>query len=97
MGRRSTSAGALNAGTGRVTLQVGGAIQQTGSITAQHLVARTLLDGGAAITMTNPGNDVPGNVTLSALNTAGTAPAPGAISFVKQHRVHGRGATCETA
>ena len=73
--------GALNAGTGRVTLQVGGALQQTGAIVAQNLVARTQLDQGADITLTNPGNAVQGNVTLSALNTAGTAPAAGAISF----------------
>src|SRR4029077_596975 len=53
-----------------------------GTIAAQNLVVRTQLDGGAPITLTNTGDAVPGNVTLSALNTAGTAPAPGAISFV---------------
>ena len=51
------------------------------AITAQNLVARTQLDGGAAITLTSPVNAVPGNVTLSALNAAGTAPAGGSISF----------------
>ena len=32
--------------------------------------------------LTNPQNIVGGNVTLSALNTAGNAPASGAIDFV---------------
>ena len=56
--------------------------QLLGTITAANLVARTQNDVGAAITLQNFGNAVPGNVTLSALNTAGTAPAPGSISFV---------------
>jgi filamentous hemagglutinin family protein len=72
----------VNAGTGSLTLTSAGTITQTAPITAQNLVARTQSDTGAAITLTNVTNAVPGNVTLSALNTAGTAPAAGAISFV---------------
>src|SRR5262249_31409850 len=63
------------------TLQASGTLQG-GPIVAQNLVARTLLDAGAAITLTNLQNTVPGNVTLSALNGGGTAPAAGAINFV---------------
>src|SRR5439155_12997142 len=69
-----------------VTLSANGAITEVAvvgvRIAAQNLVVRTQLDGGAPITLTNIDNVVPGNVTLSALNTAGTAPAAGAISFV---------------
>jgi filamentous hemagglutinin family protein len=64
------------------TLQAGGALGQTGPIVAQNLVVRTLLDTGATITLTNAGNAIPGNITLSALNTKGTLPAAGPISFV---------------
>src|SRR5208282_1428426 len=58
---------AVNAGTGLVTLSS---------------VARTQSDAGAAVTLSDPANAVSGNVTLSALNTAGNAPASGAIDFV---------------
>ena len=75
-----TLAGATTAAG--LSLQAGGAIQQAGPATAQNLVARTQLDGGAAITLTNPGNTVPGNVTFSTLNGAGTVPAAGDIDFV---------------
>ena len=75
-----TVAGVSTAAT--ATLQAGGPLQQGGPIIAQNMVVRTQLDAGAPITLTNPGNAVPGNVTLSALNTAGTAPASGAITFV---------------
>ncbi|RBA23598.1 filamentous hemagglutinin N-terminal domain-containing protein [Herminiimonas fonticola] len=61
-------------------LIAGGAITQTGAITASNLSAKTLINGGAAITLTNPGNDV-GNVDLRARNTADTANAAGAISY----------------
>src|SRR5262249_7955912 len=73
---------AVNARTGSVTLSSAATITQDAPITAQNLVARTQSDPGAALTLTNPANAVPGNVTLSALNSAGTAPAPGAIDFV---------------
>ena len=52
------------------------------AITAQNLLARTQLDAGGPITLPNPGNAVHGDVTLSALNTAGTAPAAGGDNFV---------------
>ena len=65
-----------------VTLTSAGTITQTEPITAQNLVARTQSDAGAALTLTNSANDVPGNVTLSALNSVGTAPAAGNIDFV---------------
>jgi filamentous hemagglutinin family protein len=76
----ATTLGASNLG-GDLTLSSSGAITQTGPISAQDLVARTELDAGAEITLTNAGNNIPGNVTLSALNTAGTDRASGAISF----------------
>src|SRR5271165_1633211 len=72
---------AVNADAGSVGLASAGTIMQSAPITAQNLVARTQLDAGGAITLTNADNAVPGNVTLSTLNTAGTAPAPGAINF----------------
>jgi filamentous hemagglutinin family protein len=62
-------------------LQGGGAISETGSIQTQNLVVRTLRSGGAAITLGSTANAVAGNVTLSALNTAGTAADAGAITF----------------
>ena len=46
------------------------------------LTVRTQSDAGGAITLTSSQNSVPHNVTLSALNTAGNAPASGAIDFV---------------
>jgi filamentous hemagglutinin family protein len=77
---------AVNAGTGSVGLTSAGRITQladpVAAITAQNLVARTQDDAGADLTLTSPDNTVPGNVTLSALNTAGTAPAAGNIAFV---------------
>ena len=68
-----------------MTLNSAGAITQTGGITATNLVARTQLDAGAAITLNSTANAVSGNVTLSALNSAGTAAAAGpagAITFL---------------
>ncbi|MGC2202358.1 MAG: filamentous hemagglutinin N-terminal domain-containing protein, partial [Stellaceae bacterium] len=69
---------------GALALLAGGTISQTaaGIITVANLNARTQNDAGSAITLTNPANAVSGDVTLSALNSAGTAPAPGPISFV---------------
>ncbi len=69
---------------GALALLAGGTISQTaaGTITVANLDVRTQNDAGSAITLTNPANAVSGDVTLSALNGAGTAPAPGPISFV---------------
>ncbi|MGE3282893.1 MAG: beta strand repeat-containing protein [Alphaproteobacteria bacterium] len=53
----------------------------TGSISAGSLLARTQNDVGAAITLDNPANAIPGSVTLSTLNANGTDRAPGAITF----------------
>jgi hypothetical protein len=64
------------------TLQAGGALAQTGVIDAPSLVARTQLDAGAPINLNNAGNAVPGNVTLSALNTAGTAAPAGTAGTI---------------
>src|SRR5262249_34377058 len=69
----------LTAGT-TVTLASAGAITQAAPIVAQNLVARTISDSFAPITLNNPGNVVPGNVTLSALNSD-ALPAAGPISF----------------
>ena len=78
-------AGLVQASDNTVTLNSAGAITQTGGITATNLVARTQLDAGAAITLNSTANAVSGNVTLSALNSAGTAAAAGpagAITFL---------------
>jgi filamentous hemagglutinin family protein len=73
----------INTGVGAgVVLTAGGPLLESGAISAENFVAQTQLDSGAAIALTNVGNAVSGNVTLSALNTAGTAPAPGAITFM---------------
>ncbi len=68
--------------TGTFSVTAGGALTQIAPIKAQNLVAVTLLDTGAPITLDGLANAVPGNVTLSALNAAGAASAPGAISFI---------------
>jgi filamentous hemagglutinin family protein len=76
---------------GSLALVAGGTVSQTnptsgtipgGTLTVANLRALTLNNNGSAITLTNPNNVVTGNVTLSALNSAGTAPTPGAINFV---------------
>src|SRR5262249_26022925 len=67
-----------------VTLVAVGAISEMGAnahITTPDLVARTRKDGGATITLSNSANAV-GNVTLNALNAAGTTPAAGGIRFI---------------
>jgi len=65
-----------------VNLSANGNINQTaGGITAENLVASTNLDAGGSITLNSPTNAVNGNVTLTSLNTAGTALADGAISL----------------
>ena len=73
----------ISGSAGTLALLAGGTITQgsTGTITVANLRALTQNDPGAAITLTNSQNAVSGNVTLSALNTAGTAPAAGAINF----------------
>jgi filamentous hemagglutinin family protein len=90
------SAGALNlggtasnVGSGTLDLTALGAITQTagtGNITAGTLQARTLVNGGAAITLNNSGNDA-GTVNLQALNAAGTANAPAAIAYTDANAV----------
>ena len=70
--------------TGTATLQAAGTIDQNGAIgiiNAQNLVVRTLNDSGANIFLDTAANTVPGNVTLTTLNAAGTALAPGSIAF----------------
>src|SRR5262249_44232137 len=51
---------------GNVTLQSGGAIGESGAVTAAALVARTTT--GGAITLARPANAVGGDVTLTVLN-----------------------------
>ena len=70
--------------TGTATLQAAGTIDQNGAIgiiNAQNLVVRTLNDSGANIFLDTAANTVPGAVTLTTLNAAGTALAPGSIAF----------------
>ncbi|HEX3885028.1 MAG TPA: hypothetical protein VHW66_20405 [Stellaceae bacterium] len=69
---------------GLLSVFAGGALTQGPgtAITAGSLEAVTELTAGAPITLSSPTNLIPGTVTLSALNTAGTATAPGAITFV---------------
>ncbi|RYF37623.1 MAG: hypothetical protein EOO25_18820, partial [Comamonadaceae bacterium] len=61
-------------------MTAGGAITQTGAITANALTAKTLVNAGAAITLNNAGNDV-ATVDLRARNAADTANASGALSY----------------
>lgn len=63
-----------------LALVAGGTITQTGAITTASLSAKTLLNAGAAITLTNAGNEV-SNVDLRARNGADTANVGGAISY----------------
>jgi filamentous hemagglutinin family protein len=63
-----------------LTLVAAGAITQTGAITTPNLNAKTLVDAGAAITLTNAANNV-NNVDLRARNLADTANAAGAIAY----------------
>lgn len=58
--------GASALGTGTLTMTTGGAITQTGSITqAAAAVGATFNAGANAITLTNPGNDFTGSVSLN--------------------------------
>jgi hypothetical protein len=69
---------------GAVVVQSGGAITEPAGATlaAGSLVARTLANGGAAITLDQSANTVGGDVTLTALNAAGTALAAGNLTYV---------------
>jgi len=67
---------AVSATSASITTNAGGRIAAT------DLVARNQSDLGQEINLTSSQNTVPGKVTLSALNTAGNAPASGAIDFV---------------
>jgi len=66
--------------TNTVNLLATGAITQTGAITASTLTAKTLLNAGAAITLTNVGNTVSA-IDLLARNGADSTNAAGALSF----------------
>jgi filamentous hemagglutinin family protein len=73
-----------NIGGSFVILSANGNIveQSGGSITSTSgLLATTGIDGGGAITLDQPGNAVAGNVTLTSLNTAGSALQAGPITF----------------
>ena len=74
------SNGAGGTQRGDVTILAGDTITQTSNIVTRNLRARTAKDGGAAITLTNTGNDAE-TVNLQALNGAGTANASAAISY----------------
>ena len=79
--------------TGTATLQAAGTIDQNGEvgfINAQNLVVRTLSDSGANIFLDTAANTVPGNVTLTALNAAGTALARRVYRLLQRGRVHDR-------
>ena len=63
-----------------VTLTAGGAITQSGAITSSSLAAKTVLNGGAAITLNNVGNALT-SIDIRTRNTADSANAAGAISY----------------
>lgn len=66
--------------TGNLSATATGAITQTGSIAGTALIAKTLNTAGAAITLTNAGNDFT-SIDLRARNVGDTANAPGIISY----------------
>jgi filamentous hemagglutinin family protein len=81
-----TSTGGLATGintTGTVTLQAGGSIGEASDagLAATNLIARTLSDAGGAISLVSGTNTVSGNVTLTTMNSSGTALAAGMIGF----------------
>ena len=79
--------------TGTATLQAAGTIDQNGAsgiINAQNLVVRTLNDSGADILLGTANNTVPGNVTLTTLNAAGTAIGARVHRLFQYDRVHDR-------
>ncbi len=79
---RDTNGITLAASTVANSLSVtaGGAIIQSGAITAPTLNAKTLINAGAAITLDNSANEVT-TVSLLSRNLADTANAVGAISY----------------
>lgn len=79
---RDANALVLGASTvsGSLTAVAGGALTQSGAITTPTLVAKTLADAGAAITLTNLGNDA-GSIKLQARNAADTANAAGTLQY----------------
>ena len=66
---------------GNLTLTATDAVSQTAAITAGTLTVKTKKDGGAAITLPNNFNDV-STIDLRTRNTADTANAAGAISYL---------------
>src|SRR6185437_10775523 len=68
-----------------VVLVAAGALSQdatTGAVASTRLIASTTLDAGAPITLNNPSNAITGDVTLSALNTAGATRATGTLGTI---------------
>ncbi|WP_341917272.1 filamentous hemagglutinin N-terminal domain-containing protein, partial [Polaromonas sp. YR568] len=63
-----------------LTVRAGGAITQSAAITAPTLNATTLINAGAAITLTNAGNEVD-TVNLRARNLADSANVAGATAY----------------
>jgi len=70
-------------GGGSMTFLTGGNVTQSGAIlgSGSNLIVRSRLNGGADITLTQANNIGTGTVTLEALNTAGSSPASGNLSF----------------
>lgn len=66
--------------SGALTATATGAITQTGAIRGTSLVAKTLNNAGAAITLANASNDF-SSIDLRARNAADSANAAGAISY----------------
>ena len=65
--------------TGNINLTGGNALTQTGTVAAAALAVTTRLDAGAAITLGLA--NAAASVNLQALNTAGTLPAAGNITY----------------
>ncbi|WP_199237401.1 hypothetical protein, partial [Azospirillum sp. TSH64] len=63
-----------------LTATASDAVTQTGAISANSLTVKTLKNGGAAITLSNAGNDVT-TLDLRSRNAADTADAAGALSY----------------
>ena len=58
-----------------------GSIPSATRIAAANLTVQTLYDAGGDIILSDPNNTIPGHVTLTALDTAGTTLAHGRITF----------------
>lgn len=65
---------------GTLSITAGNAITQSGAITAPTLIAKTQVNGGAAITLNNSGN-TPTSIDLRSRNAADTANAAGALTY----------------